>query len=64
MNRLPRRLAAAWVATTTTMARRDDRGAMTVETAILTALLGIVATGFVAFVTTRVTGWEAKIPTP
>ena len=58
---LQRRLAAWWIATRTTM-RNDDRGAMTVETAILTALLAAVAIAFVGFIAIRVNDWQNVTP--
>jgi Flp pilus assembly protein TadG len=58
-----RRLAAWFVALAAT-ARRDDEGAISVETAIITALLGGIAVLFAGFVGTRVGLWENEIPTP
>jgi hypothetical protein len=55
---------AVWAAMRVDMLRSDDRGAVTTETAIITALVGIAAFALATFIATNVTGWQSKIPTP
>lgn len=57
------RQVGAWLASRR-RPERDDAGAMTVETAIITAALGIAAVGLTGFITTRIGLWEGEIPTP
>lgn len=59
---LQRRLGA-WLASRR-LPERDDAGAMTVETAIITAALGIAAVGLTVVITDRIGLWEAQIPQP
>lgn len=59
---LQRRLGA-WLASRQ-RPERDDAGAMTVETAIITAALGLAAVGLTAVITERIGMWEGQIPTP
>jgi len=58
------RRLVAWFVARTAEARRDDRGAISVETAIITALLGGIAVLFAGFVGTRVGLWQDAIPSP
>ena len=43
---------------------RDDAGAISVETAIITALLGIAAVGLAGIIGERIGLWQEAIPTP
>jgi hypothetical protein len=40
----------------------DDRGAITVETAIITAVIGALAVAVTAIIVIRANGWAAGIP--
>lgn len=63
LRELQQRLAV-WAAIRADMIRSDDRGAVTTETAIITALVGIAAFAFATFVALNIAGWQADIPTP
>jgi hypothetical protein len=60
MTHLQRRVGAWWAS----RSRRDDAGAVSTETAIITALLGIGAVALAGFIADRIELWEAQIPTP
>jgi Flp pilus assembly pilin Flp len=59
---LQRRIGA-WAASRR-LPRRDDTGAVSVETAIITALLGLAAVGLAGVITSRIGLWEGEIPMP
>ncbi|HEY8546850.1 MAG TPA: hypothetical protein VIL36_17440 [Acidimicrobiales bacterium] len=42
----------------------DDRGAVSTETAIITALLGVAAVGLATFLAGNILDWQGTIPTP
>lgn len=60
MTHLQRRVGA-WLAS---RGRRDDTGAVSTETAIITALLGLGAVALATFIGDRIELWEAQIPSP
>jgi Flp pilus assembly pilin Flp len=41
-----------------------DRGAVSTETAIITALVAVAALALATFIAGNVAGWQAEIPTP
>lgn len=43
---------------------RDDRGAVSTETAIITALVGVAAVTLATFLAGNILNWQASIPTP
>ena len=43
-------------------ARRDDRGAFTTETAIITGILAALAVAVGGIIVARATGWAESIP--
>jgi Flp pilus assembly pilin Flp len=43
---------------------RDDRGAVSTETAIITALVGVAAVGLATFLAGNILDWQGTIPTP
>lgn len=53
-----------WVAVRLAQARTDERGAVTTETAIITALVAIAAAGLAGYIATNIDGWQDKIPQP
>jgi hypothetical protein len=44
------------------LVKRDDRGAVTTETAIVTAIIGAAALALAGFIAGVVTGWQGEIP--
>ena len=42
----------------------DDRGAVSTETAIITALGGVAAVGLATFLASNILDWQGTIPTP
>jgi hypothetical protein len=60
MTHLQRR-AGAWLAS---RGRRDDTGAVSTETAIITALLGLGAVALAGVIADRIGLWQAEIPQP
>jgi hypothetical protein len=58
------RRIGAWLATRAAAVRagRDDRGAFTTETAIITGLLAVLALAVGAIITEAATGWANDIP--
>ncbi len=55
---------AVWARIRVERVPSDDRGAVTTETAIITALVGLAAFGLAGFIANNILGWQAKIPTP
>jgi hypothetical protein len=51
-----------WLDDLTRTARTDDRGAMSTEAAIVTALLAAGGVGIVGLIVARATGWAEAIP--
>jgi hypothetical protein len=60
MTHLQRRVGAWWAS----RSRRDDAGAVSTETAIITALLGLGAVALAGFIGQRIGLWQEAIPTP
>jgi Flp pilus assembly pilin Flp len=54
----------AWFASRRQVTVRDDRGAISTEMAIITALVGVAAVALATFIATNITSWQADIPTP
>lgn len=54
----------AWCASRPTVRSGDDRGAVSTETAIITALVAVAAAGLAGFIATNIDGWQDRIPTP
>ena len=46
------------------LAARDDRGAVSTETAIITALVAVAAVALATFIAGNIGDWQADIPTP
>jgi hypothetical protein len=57
---IQRRIGAWLVARAS--ATRDDRGAFTTETAIITGILAVLALAVGGIITDRATGWANSIP--
>ena len=57
---LQQRIGAWWVAHHV----GDDRGAVSTETAIITALVAVAAVGLATFVAGNIADWQGDIPTP
>lgn len=56
---LQRRIGA-WAASRA----QDDRGAVSTETAIITALVGVAAVTLATFLASNIFNWQGTIPTP
>jgi hypothetical protein len=54
------RRIGAWAASRA----QDDRGAVSTETAIITALVGVAAVTLATFLAQNIFNWQASIPTP
>jgi hypothetical protein len=51
-----------WLTETIRAAREDDRGAITTETAIITALLATAGVAVVGVIALKARGWADSIP--
>lgn len=51
-----------WLAGAVRSAREDDRGAMSTEAAIITALLAAAGVAVVGIIAVRANGWANSIP--
>jgi|RhiMetdeSRZDD1v2_1073273.scaffolds.fasta_scaffold340613_5 hypothetical protein len=58
------RRAAVWATIRWEMVRSDDRGAVTTETVIITAIVGTAAAALGVWLTANILGWRGRIPTP
>jgi hypothetical protein len=56
--------AHCWLTRRLAHARTDDRGALSTEAALITALLAVGGMGVVAVIVAAATGWAQSIPTP
>lgn len=58
------RRARRWFATHVVAPRSEDRGALSTEAALITALLAVGGMGVVAVIVAAATGWANSIPGP
>jgi Flp pilus assembly pilin Flp len=56
--------AHCWFKSHLTPARFDDRGALSTEAALITALLALGGVGVVGVIVAAATGWANSIPGP
>jgi hypothetical protein len=63
LTRVQQRIGA-WFTATLAATRRDDRGAFTTETAIITGVLAAIAIAVGVTLMTKATNWANAIPDP
>jgi hypothetical protein len=56
--------ARCWFSSRLAHARTDDRGALSTEAALITALLAVGGMGVVAVIVAAAQGWAESIPGP